>query len=130
MKSSTRIIGAKKISELSEKLEAAGNNNDKLFIDNNNDILIGLLDFLQGRLVLLDEIPDELTSIDKRQLRECYQCIYESSQMMDFGMVESILDQVKEYKLEPTDEIIFKKINEYLMQLDWDKITEIVKERY
>ena len=50
--------------------------------------------------------------------------------MMDFGMVESILDQVKEYKLSSSDDVIFKEINDHLMQLDWDNIIELVKERY
>ncbi len=130
MKSSSRIIGAGKISALSEQLEAAGDAGDITFIENNNDALIGLLDFLQGRLVLFDEISDDQISIDDRQLRECYQCIYESSQMMDFGMVESILDQVKEYKLKSADEVVFKEINEHLMQLDWDSIVELVKDRF
>ena len=50
--------------------------------------------------------------------------------MMDFGMVESILDQVKEYKLKSADEVIFKEINDHLMQLDWDSIIELVKDRF
>ncbi len=130
MKSSSRIIGAGKISALSEQLEAAGDAGDITFIENNNDALIGLLDFLQGRLVLFDEVSDDLISIDDKQLRECYQCIYESSQMMDFGMVESILDQVKEYKLKSADEVIIKEVNDHLMQLDWDSLVELVKDRF
>ena len=127
MKSSSRIIGAAKISALSAQLEAAGDEEDTKFIDEHHDALIGMLEFIQGRLILFEEADEDLKPIDEKELRECYKCIYDSTQMMDFGMVESVLEQLKEYKLKPDDEMVFKEINDHLMQLDWDSIEEIVK---
>ena len=129
MKSSARIIGAKHLSSLCEQLENAGNAEDIEFIDANTDPMLALLEFLDNQLQQLDEVSEELPLIDDKMLKEAYQTVYDYSQNMDFGIVESVMDNLKEFRLKPDDEVIFNSVHDKLMLLDWDGIVELVKDR-
>ncbi len=129
LKSSARIIGAMKLSKLAEQLEAAGKSEDIDFITTHNDAALGMFEMLDSRLKKFDEVSDSLPPIGEDELKEAYQTIYDYTLNMDFGMVESVLTMLKSYKLDISDEIIIKQVNDKLMMLDWDAIEVLVKDK-
>ena len=129
LKSSARIIGAMKLSKLAEQLETAGKSEDIDFITTHNDAALGMFEMLDSRLKKFDEVSDSLPPIGEDELKEAYQTIYDYTLNMDFGMVESVLTMLKSYKLDISDEIIIKQVNEKLMMLDWDAIEVLVKDK-
>ena len=129
LKSSARIIGAMKLSKLAEQLEAAGKSEDIDFITSHTDAALGMFEMLDSRLKKFDEVSDSLPPIGEDELKEAYQTIYDYTLNMDFGMVESVLTMLKSYKLDISDEIIIKQVNDKLMMLDWDAIEVLVKDK-
>lgn len=129
MKSSARIIGAKQLSSLCEQLENAGNALDIDFIETHTDPMLGMLEFIDNQLEKLDEVSEELPMISDKDLKEAYQTIYDYALSMEFGIVESVMNSLKEYRLKTDDEVIMKAVNDKLMLLDWDAIVELVKNR-
>ncbi len=129
LKSSARIIGAMKLSKLAEQLEAAGKSEDIDFLTSHTDAALGMFEMLDSRLKKFDEVSDSLPPIGEDELKEAYQTIYDYTLNMDFGMVESVLTMLKSYKLDISDEIIIKQVNDKLMMLDWDAIEVLVKDK-
>ena len=129
LKSSARIIGASKLSKLAEQLEMAGKSDDIDFITSNNDAALGMFEMLDARLKKFDEVSDSLPLIGEAELKEAYSTIYDYTLNMDFGMVEQALTMLKSYRLSPEDEIIIKQVNDNLMNLDWDAIEVLVKDK-
>ena len=129
MKSSARLIGAAELSEMSRKLEDAGNAQDIDYITSHTDEMIALLDQIDEGLTGFDEVQGSSTPISETQLKEAYQVIYDYSKNYDHKMIEAILDSIKEYSLEKEDEEVFAKLKDMLMVLDWDGMAELVENR-
>ena len=54
---------------------------------------------------------------------------WEVAEMMDYGMMESILKELRHYKLSNEDKIRVDNITGYLMNLEWDSIKEAVADK-
>ncbi|MEE3467851.1 MAG: ATP-binding protein [Eubacterium sp.] len=129
LKSSCRIIGYMSLSKLAEQLEMAGKGNDIDFIRSHTDAALGMFEMLDNRLAKFDEVDESLPLIPDDELKEAYGAIYEFTLNMDFGMVESVLNNLKSYRLKPMDEVLIKQVNDSLMMLDWDSIEAVVKDK-
>ena len=57
--------------------------------------------------------------------KEAYQTIGEIAGSMDYGMMEQMLHDLKGYRLSEKDSEALRRMEEMLMQLDWDGISEI-----
>ena len=75
------------------------------------------------------EVDESLPLISEDEMKEAYGAIYEFTINMDFGMVESVLNNLKNYRLTPNDEVLIKQVNDSLMMLDWDSIEAVVKDK-
>ena len=128
MKSSARLIGAMELSEMSRKLEDAGNAQDIDYIKSHSDEMISLLEQIDEGMTGFDEAQENLNPISESQLKEAYQVIYDFSQKYDHKMIEALLDSIKEYSLEKEDEEVFAKLKDMLMVLDWDGMAELMKD--
>ncbi len=129
LKSSCRIIGYMSLSKLAEQLEMAGKGNDIDFIKAHTDAALGMFEMLDKRLEKFDEVDESLPLIGEDEMKEAYGAIYEFTINMDFGMVESVLNNLKNYRLTPNDEVLIKQVNDSLMMLDWDSIEAVVKDK-
>ncbi len=134
LKSTSRTIGAKELSKLSEMLEKAGNDGDVETIEefhnellNLHSIVISALsripDFDEDAAEDISDINKELISIP--QMIDAYQTIIEVSKSLDYDTLTFILDSLKKYKLRPEDKEIIKKIGDRAYKLKWDEITEL-----
>ena len=128
LKSSARIIGAAALSDLAKDLEAAGKSGDKEFIDANNGTLLSEYRKLDEMLSKLDPKDGEKKDMSAPMRREAFSTIAEIAGSMDYGMMENVLNDLKGYRLSPSDDELIKHVGDKLMQLDWDGITEMISE--
>ena len=75
----------------------------------------------------MDKGTDELPPLSKEMRTEAFQTICEIAQSMDYGMMESVIKNIRGYALTDEDEETVGRIEARLMQLDFDGITDIAK---
>ena len=128
LKSSARIIGANDLSAMAMELENAGKEGNLELIDKNTDALIARYRELDSALTQLDAGNEDLKEISEEMRLEAYQTIGEIAESMDFGMMEGLLKDLKGYRLKDDDKEAVGRMEEMLMQLDWDGIKQVLKE--
>ncbi len=128
LKSSARIIGAKELSSLAEKLEKAGKEDDIPFIDENTDKLLGMYSAVDRELSVLDEKQKVLPKLEPAALKEAFDTVLEVAQTMDYGLMDELLKSLREYQLDPETDRRISRIEKMLTELDWDGIVLAVKE--
>ncbi|MBQ8140055.1 MAG: response regulator [Lachnospiraceae bacterium] len=124
LKSSARIIGAEKLSQLALELENAGKEKNLPLISEKTPLLLQMYRELNAKLDSADEKSEKLTVIDEKSLKEAFQTITEVSQSMDYEMMENLLGDLKEYRLDERSKGYLEKIEGLLTNLDWDEITK------
>lgn len=135
LKSTSRTIGAMKLSKLAEKMEAAGNANDLDTIYSYQNELINLYSIIKFGLESIPEVAGEKEeekekiAISEAQLTDAYKTIIEVSGMLDYDTLQFVLDSLGGYDLPDEDDKVIKKVSKYAYKLSWDKITETVKNR-
>ena len=91
----------------------------------------GLLeDYMQlnEKLKVLDkDNDDELPPLDDSMRKDACNTMSEITNSMDYGMMETLLDDIKNYKLNEEDDALIKRIRKLLLELDWDGISEELK---
>ena len=122
LKSAARIIGAMGLSELAKKLEAAGKEGNETFIRENTGELLEQYRSLDAGLRALDGDGEDRKELSDKQRTEAFQTIGEIAGSMDYGMMEGMLRDLRAYRLKPADETALQKMEERLMELDWDGI--------
>ncbi len=127
LKSSARIIGAAAVSGLAKELEDAGKRKDITFIDGNTDKLLDMYRTLDDKLSRLDRENEGLPEISEDAMREAYQTIIEIAGSMDYGLMDSILKDLKNYSLSQADSERVANIEKMLTELDWDGIIREAK---
>ncbi|MBE6913796.1 MAG: response regulator [Ruminococcaceae bacterium] len=123
LKSSARIIGAGKLSQLAAALENAGKKNEVDFIREHTPRLLAMYRSLDRELAALDADRQALPDIGPDALEEAYQTIVEIAGSMDYGLMAGILDELKNYSKPAADTENFKKMERMLNELDWDGIS-------
>ncbi|MCR4789416.1 MAG: response regulator [Lachnospiraceae bacterium] len=129
LKSSARIIGAAKLSELAKNLEDAGKERNIALIDEKTDDLLSMYDGLDASLKKLDKAGDTLPEISIGMLSEAYQTMEEIAMAMDYGMMDDLLKDLSGYHLQPDDAARIGEIKNMLLALDWDGIMRKIKDR-
>ena len=135
LKSTSRTIGAMKLSKMAERMELAGNENDIETIRSHQTELINLYSIIKYSLESIPEVAGEKeeekekADITNAQLTDAYKTIIEISSVLDYDTLSFVLSSLSDYNLPDDDAKVIKKVNEYAYKLSWDKITEIVKNR-
>ena len=127
LKSSARIIGANEMSDLALKLEEAGKSGNVEFIKENTGKLLEMYRSLDSRLEFLDDSNDNLPEISKDVLSEAFETMIEIAGSMDYELMDQLINELKEFKLEPEDKENVEKIENYLTTLDWDSIIHVAE---
>ena len=125
LKSSARIIGAAKLSDMAKRLEEAGKNGEDDFIRDNTDKLLEEYRMLDEKLLALDKKEADLPPLEGAMRDEAFRTIGEIAHSMDYGMMESVLKNIRNYKLNNEDEEVIKQIEERLLLLDFEGIETI-----
>ena len=128
LKSTARIIGAKELSELALKLEDAGRNRDRDYIEKKTGYLLELYRSYKDKLGgLLEKKDDYRTDISERELRDAYAALSEVIPAMDYDAVESILEELGTYRLPVQDQEMIDRLSGLLKNMDWDEMEELIK---
>ncbi|MCR4656857.1 MAG: response regulator [Lachnospiraceae bacterium] len=129
LKSSAKIIGAIKLSELAESLEDAGNREDKSFIDENVGKLLADYEAFRDKLAGLHEDEDraDKETISEKELKEAYRALSEVIPQMDYDAVEMILSELDGYALPKEDEHRIKELTKMLRVFDWDGMEAVMR---
>ena len=129
LKSSARIIGARELSSLAEKLEEAGEKRDLNFFDANIDDLLSMyrkyksnLEGLPKQENIVKKVP-----ISQSELSDAYEALKAFSGQGDVDAVRMILDELGIYELSPADEEKIETINRKFLQFDWDGIEKLLQ---
>ena len=117
------------VSKMALDLEDAGGREDIEFIDANYGNLVEscakLNDFLKG----FDGNTEELPKMPEELFRQSLRSMKAYVEDMDYGMVDDLFDTFKKYSLEDEDDECMKKLSEFLLDLDWDEMANLIDER-
>lgn len=142
LKSTSRTIGAKELSKLAERLEAAGNKNDVDTINAQQGHLLDLYDTVRHTLSEIPaikeeeeraeaeekELEDQKKDITPAQLKDAYQSIIEVSRSLDYDTLSFILESLKVYRLPEVHERNIRKIGNLSYSLKWDEIINVASD--
>jgi len=122
LKSSARIIGAKELSELAAKLEAAGNKEDMTLIEGKTYELLSMYNDYKEKLSRLNvsEKDNAKELISEDELNDAYEALYDVIPQMDYDSVEMIINQLNKYKLPDADAEKIAELTRMLKSFDWD----------
>ena len=130
LKTSARMIGATRLSELSSDMEQAGKNGDIQFIDANQAELLAIFRSYTG--VLEDYISaknsKEKMPISEQELDEAFSALQEIVPTMDYDGVEMILDELDNYCLPDYEQQQAIQMRKLLRNLEWDEMISLVNE--
>ena len=114
---------------MAQKLEEAGKKGDRDIFDAHIGELLDLFRSYKAKLSGLPKETDILNKepISESALNEAYEALKAFSAKMDVDAIETILDEMRIYKLSPKDEEIFDDIGRKLCQFDWDGIEKLLQ---
>ena len=131
LKSSSRLIGALKLSALAAELEAAGDAGDSERIDRDTPELLFLYRGFYDKLKAVDasaeagsDPEDEREVIDAAQLNEAYGAIREAVTAFDYDTADEILTMLKDYRIPDKDRDQYERIKDLVTRLDRDALLE------
>jgi HPt (histidine-containing phosphotransfer) domain-containing protein len=128
LKSTARIIGAKELSKLAEKLEGAGHHNDMETFDAG----IGeLLELYRSYKEKLKELPTQTEIIHREPisegaLKEAYEALRSFVSQMDYEAVRMILDELSMYILPKEDEELVETLGRKVLIFDWEGMKNLL----
>lgn len=127
IKSSSKIIGADKLSKLAKELEDAGNNNDTGYINSHNDELIKLYEACKK--ISLDENDNKPDNeLDDELWKDALKTLYEFADTMDYDNFKTVLKTIDNYKITDEKADIKGRIEEFFRRLEWDSLKVLIDE--
>lgn len=129
LKSSARIIGARDLSSLAEKLENAGKHNNMEFFDANIGELLEMYRSYYDNLADLpmEDAPVSKEPISPQSLEDAYEALRSFVPMMDADAVRMILDEISIYSLPEKDQEIFEALNRKMLNFDWEGMNYLLQ---
>ena len=133
LKSSARIIGAKKLSFLAEKLEKAAKENDISFIEENTNHLLILYKSYENilkPLVEKKENDSEKPKLSEENFISILNEIQDSCRTCDLPIIEEKADILSKHQL-PLKNNVQEKLDELfsaIENIDFEKIEEVINE--
>jgi len=132
LKSSSRLIGALKVSELAAHLEEMGDKGKKDEIDKETPKLLKMYRDFYGKLSdVCDSLENENSvseadreTIDQNGLMQAYGAIREAVEAFDFDTADEIIKMLKEYNIPKEESEKYIRICDLVTRLDRDALME------
>ncbi len=132
LKSSARIIGARRLSDDAFELEKAGKDNNIRYIKAHHKNLIN--DYRQFINVLHDicdsaqdtEDAYERPEADEKTVSMIYERLYAAADSMDYDAIEDALEEADRYRFSAEDDKIIAGVRDYFDNIDYEDITELL----
>ncbi len=137
LKSSSRLIGAMKLSEHAKELEACGNavkdgDTDAMErIRKETGDLLNDYRALLGVFGALFEKPDEngtKEEMDADALRELYESLDECAQVYDLNTLDLLIRQAEQYEIPEAEKERFSRLKKAVTDSDWEEIKRLAEE--
>ncbi|MBQ6128709.1 MAG: response regulator [Lachnospiraceae bacterium] len=125
LKSSARIIGASKLSDMAKDLEMAGKAGDTDAISAGTPPLLNAYRALDEKLSALDDDASPKKELTEQMRVEAFQTVSEIAKSMDYAMMENILHDLSGYALSSADRDRIRQMEDALMKLDWETIEAV-----
>ena len=126
LKSTSRIIGAFLLGDMSEGIEAAGNEGNWKKIEDEAPMLLelhlGLISHLQEFFADDGEDEDAKELIADEAFEEAVEAIGEFAAIYDYESTNGIITRLKGYQLSETQKEIVKRLQQALQNLDWEEL--------
>ena len=130
LKSTSKVIGADKLSEMAKNQEAAGNSNYIDEIKQNHSEMMKLYSSYSEKLKPLIKIESEdedKQPIDKNELDEAFEAMKDFAKAFDYDSMMFVLQSLEEYRLPENESKLYKQIKESVNKLDWKAVDELLK---
>ena len=130
LKSSSLIIGAVVIGDLSASMEAAGNDKDWGKINAYTDELISYyssLCYMLRRFLEVEKSSQDKQIISSEKLKEAYEAIKEIAQLFDYDTVLDIMNSLEKYKIPEDSQQKYNALKKAIANADWDQINKLVE---
>lgn len=133
LKTSARIIGAKQLMELCANIERAGKKGDPRFVIDNYEEMIGMYKGFKEKLSRLSylsgDLGDKREFISQEELVKAYGHLRDYAEDMDYDSSEELISKMKKCDLEQGDAAIVAEAEKALINLDWDKMIEVLDQK-
>ncbi|MCR5545849.1 MAG: DegV family EDD domain-containing protein [Lachnospiraceae bacterium] len=125
LKSSARLVGAMELSDAALKLEEAGKNEDISFIEEHHEALMKRYGVYEEILAPLFGIHEEEESTEKTEadpalMESVYEGIREAAEEMELEQLESIFEELADYRIPKEEEALFLGLKEKFELFDYD----------
>ncbi|WP_408070549.1 ATP-binding protein [Butyrivibrio sp. JL13D10] len=132
LKSSARIIGALRISELARSLEEAGDNGDIEKIREDTPRLLNMYKHLWDKFFEYDnehgqDIDKTLPVMEEDAINEAKNAIKEMAESFDYDSIGYIMETIQQYRVSQKHKAFFTKLKKAISDADWDKIKSLLK---
>ncbi len=129
LKSSARLIGAESFGEEAQLLENAGRSGDAEYIRaNHGDFMEEYQSFKAplSEIFAKEQMQGEMPEADPEMLHGVYGKIRAAAEDMDIEALESILSEMKKYRIPENERALWKELTDAVSRYDYDKITELL----
>ena len=131
LKSTSRVIGALKLSDFAEKLEKAGKDNDTKTLESGLGSLLAQYRELTGELMPLNDIKgdveyDKREVITEKDMNEAYTALLEFCASVDYDSVVNVVESLEKYRFPEDEEARFLALKQAVDNFDYELIPEIL----
>lgn len=130
LKSTSLIIGAVVIGDLSASMETAANAKDWGKINVYTDELMSYysaLCYTLKRFIQNEQKSKDKPMISSEKLKEAYDAIKEIAQIFDYDTVSDIMKSLDEYKIPEESQQKYDALKKAIANADWDQINKLVE---
>ena len=133
LKSTSKMAGALKVSELAKNLERAAEMGDLEYLQKNTTELLIMYRNLKEPLEAIfgsaqEESADERPEIDPGYLKEALSAMREGVDTFDQDLMESIMSELTNYKLTPEYAEVYDKLKGYMADVANEEIAALLDE--
>lgn len=130
LKSTARVVGALKLGDLAERLEAAGKSGDKRILEEQTGDILAEYRKLVKALEPLNETDDEggkeRPLISGKDIEEAYAAIAGFLDSFEYDSVVNIVDSLKGYRFPEGEEARFEALKKAVDNFDYDEVPGIL----
>ncbi|MCR4851172.1 MAG: response regulator [Lachnospiraceae bacterium] len=126
LKSSSRLIGAAELSGLASKLEQAGNEENLSLIKEQTPVLLEKYRSYKYDLADALDSKEDLPEITLDELKDAFSGIRELVDAFDFKTADSIVEQLREYRIPESMKEKYDKLVHLLVNVDRDEILKLL----
>ncbi|MCR5717148.1 MAG: DegV family EDD domain-containing protein [Lachnospiraceae bacterium] len=132
LKSSAKLIGAVTLSEEAQSLESAGKTGEIDYIKQHHaqtmEQYAQYETYLQSICGSAQDGDDDRPLADPEMIKSAYAAMKTAAENMDISVIESVLEELKAYRIAEPEEARFAKIKECYEMFDYDGIVSAIEQ--